>query len=205
MATSTVTVTVNPVNDIPTTKDDRVHIEVNVSIVIDPLANDHDPDGPSALLTISSPPAHGTASITADKTIAYTPEQNYEGYDSIEYQYSDGLETATATISIAVGNVNSAPVAKDDNLETTTGDPIAIDVRANDKDADGDTMIVYGLTQPKHGEVTVDKGIVTYTPEPDFVGTDTFTYKVRDGQGGRDKANVQVTVNPVHDRRASDE
>jgi hypothetical protein len=129
----------------------------------------------------------------------------YEGYDTIEYQYSDGLETATASISIAVGNVNSAPVAKDDRMETTTGESVTIDVRANDKDADGDEMIVYGLTKPDHGEVAVENGVVTYTPEPGFVGTDSFTYKVRDGKSGRDKATVQVTVNPTKGRRSSDE
>jgi hypothetical protein len=46
---------------------------------------------------------------------------------------------------------------------------------------------------------------VIYSPEPGFVGTDTFTYKVRDGKGGRGKATVRVSVNPTHDRRANDE
>jgi large repetitive protein len=204
-ASSTITVTVNPINDAPQARDDRAHAEIGASIVIDALANDHDPDGPYALLTITRQPEHGTASITYSNTIAYTPMPKYEGYDTIEYQYSDGLETATASISIAVGNVNSAPVAKDDRVETTTGESVTIDVRANDKDADGDEMIVYGLTQPDHGEAAVENGVVTYTPEPGFVGTDSFTYKVRDGKSGRDKATVQVTVNPTKDRRSSDE
>jgi len=203
-ATSTVTVTVSPINDAPQARDDRAHVEIGASVIIDALANDHDPDGPYALLIVTRQPEHGTASITYSNTIAYTPEPKYEGYDTIEYQYSDGLETATASISIAVGNVNSAPVAKDDQVVTTAGESVTIDVRANDKDADGDEMIVYGLTQPEHGKVTVDKGVVTYTPEPDFVGTDTFTYKVRDGKSGRDKATVQITVNPTKDRRPND-
>jgi len=204
-ATATVTVSVNPINDAPRAENDRVQMEVGAGMVIDALANDHDPDGPQALLTITKMPSHGTASLTAYNTIAYTPERKFEGYDTIEYQYSDGLESSSATITIAVGNANSAPAAKDDEVETTSGEPVAIDVRANDKDADGDKMIVYGLTRPEHGEVTIDGGIVTYSPEPGFVGTDTFTYKVRDGQGGRGKATVRVKVNPTHDRRANDE
>ena len=174
-------------------------------MVIDAMANDHDPDGPQAILTITKMPSHGSAALTAYITISYAPEPNFEGYDTIEYQYSDGLESATAKITIAVGNANSAPAAKDDEVETRSGEPVAIDVRANDKDADGDEMIVYGLTRPEHGEVTIDGGVVTYTPEPGFVGADTFTYKVRDGKGGRDKATVRVSVNPSHDRRANDE
>ena len=204
-ATATVTVTVNPINDAPRAKDDGVPTEVGAGVVIDALANDHDPDGPQAILTIRTMPSHGSAAVTAYNTISYTPEPKYEGYDTIEYQYSDGLESATAKITIAVGNANSAPAAKDDEVETTSGQPVAIEVSANDKDADGDEMIVYGLTRPEHGEVTIDRGVVTYTPEPGFVGADTFTYKVRDGKGGRDKATVRVSVNPSHDRRANDE
>jgi hypothetical protein len=78
-------------------------------------------------------------------------------------------------------------------------------VLKNDKDRDGDDMTLYGLTNPTHGTITVEKSTVIYTPDPDFVGTDTFTYKVRDGKGGRDKAEVRITVNPVHDRRINDD
>jgi hypothetical protein len=203
-ATATITITVNPVNDAPKAVGDKIRTDIGVPAVIDVLANDHDPDGPQTLLSITTQPEHGSAIVTAFNTISYTPAPKFEGYDTIEYQLSDGLASATATVNITVGNPNSAPVAKDDEAATTQGESVTIAVLKNDKDRDGDDMTLYGLTNPTHGTITVEKSTVIYTPDPDFVGTDTFTYKVRDGKGGRDKAEVRITVNPVHDRRAND-
>jgi hypothetical protein len=204
-ATATVTISVDPVNDEPKPADDTARTDIGVAAVIDVLANDHDPDGPQTLLSITKQPEHGSAIVTAFNTISYTPESKFEGYDTIEYQLSDGLAVATASVNVTVGNPNSAPVAKDDEADTAQGQPVAIAVLKNDRDRDDDDMTIYGLTDPEHGAISVDKGVITYTPDRTFVGTDSFTYKVRDGKGGRDKAEVRITVNPVHDRRASDD
>jgi hypothetical protein len=204
-ATATITITVNPVNDPPNPADDNARTDIGVATDIDVLANDHDPDGPQTLLSITKHPKHGSAIVTTSNTILYTPEPKFEGYDTIEYQLSDGLAAASATVDVAVGNPNSAPVAKDDEADTAQGQPVTIAVLKNDRDRDDDDMSLYGLTDPAHGTISVDKGVVTYTPDPNFVGTDSFTYKVRDGKGGRDKAEVRVTVNPAHDRRINDD
>ena len=51
-----------------------------------------------------------------------------------------------------------------------------------------------------HGTVScAPEGICTYTPTPDFTGTDSFTYTIEDGQGGDDAGEVTVTVTPVND------
>jgi Ca2+-binding RTX toxin-like protein len=60
---------------------------------------------------------------------------------------------------------------------------VAIDVLANDEDADGDTLEVSFLFPAENGEVTPnDDGTVTYTPNADFVGTDAFAYLISDGE-----------------------
>ena len=56
---------------------------------------------------------------------------------------------------------------------------------------------VAGVTDPPSGAVAANAdGTVTYTPDPGFTGTDTFSYTVTDGNGGTAIATVHVTVNP---------
>ena len=77
-----------------------------------------------------------------------------------------------------VTNPNTPPVANPDTVTTAFNTSIPIDVLANDRDADGDTLSISSFTQGAHGTVTkVDKQLV-YTPNPGFNGTDTFTYYI---------------------------
>ena len=71
--------------------------------------------------------------------------------------------------------------------------PVAVDVLANDHDADGDPLTVVVVGPPTHGGLTLAEGTLTYTPADEWNGTDEFTYRacdptdrLRDGQGGRD-------------------
>jgi LPXTG-motif cell wall-anchored protein len=62
-------------------------------------------------------------------------------------------------------------------------------------DMDGDPLTVTDVTDPVNGSVTVNAdGTVTYTPNADFEGIDTFTYTISDGNGSTDTATVEVTV-----------
>ena len=80
--------------------------------------------------------------------------------------------------------------------------PIDIPVLANDTDIEGDTLTVALVTQPANGTVVINgDGTVTYTPNPDFNGTDTFTYRVCDDGTpvACDEGTVTVTVTPQND------
>jgi uncharacterized repeat protein (TIGR01451 family) len=99
-----------------------------------------------------------------------------------------------------VDSLRNAPEAEDDAATTPEDTAVAIDLFANDSDADGDPLTLTELTQPAHGAVTVlGGGQITYTPAANFHGTDSFTYAVSDGTGGTDTATVTVTVTPVND------
>ena len=85
--------------------------------------------------------------------------------------------------------------------DTTDEDtPVTVSVLGNDSDVDGDTLSVVGTTAPSNGSI-VDHGdgTITYTPDADFNGSDSFTYTISDGNGGTDTATVTVTVDPVND------
>ena len=100
-------------------------------------------------------------------------------------------------------NTNNAPVAVDDSASTTTGKKVGVRVLNNDTDADGDTIRLISATQGENGRVvrnnngtigdTSDDRLV-YIPNEGFVGEDSFTYRIGDGNGGFDTAEVTVTV-----------
>jgi VCBS repeat-containing protein len=77
---------------------------------------------------------------------------------------------------------------------------IDIAVLANDSDIDSPTVRIASTTSPAHGSVTVNPdGTITYTPDANFNGTDTFTYRVTDGTLSSAPATVTVTVKPSND------
>ncbi|MCV6587304.1 MAG: cadherin-like domain-containing protein [Marinibacterium sp.] len=87
------------------------------------------------------------------------------------------------------------PVTDADTAQTLLGQPVTIDVLANDSDPDGDAISVLSVSDAQHGTVSIDaSGMVVYTPAPGYLGSDSFTYTVSDGAGGRSTETVTVTV-----------
>jgi hypothetical protein len=99
----------------------------------------------------------------------------------------------------AAGGSNHAPVASDDSAATNEDMPVTIPVLANDTDDDGDTLSVISVTQGSPGRVTTNGTTVTYTPNENVNGGDSFTYTAGDGKGGTATAAVTVTIDPVDD------
>ena len=113
----------------------------------------------------------------------------------------DGAESGEVT---ATTQPNVAPVAQADSKTTDEDTPATIEVLINDTDTNGDDLTVSSKTDPEHGTVVIDSGekTVTYTPNRDFNGQDTFTYTVTDGAATA-SATVTVTVEAVNDPPAT--
>ena len=62
----------------------------------------------------------------------------------------------------------------------------------------GETLTVTAVGHPAHGTVTL-VGVVSYTPNANYFGPDSFTYTISDGKADR-TATVDVTVTPVNDK-----
>jgi hypothetical protein len=106
------------------------------------------------------------------------------------------------SLTITITNVDQPPVAVDDDAALTEDDSAtAIDVLANDSDPDGDPLHVTSVTQGTKGSVAITGlgSAVSYTPNADANGSDSFTYTIDDGQGGTATATVDVTIAPVED------
>ena len=101
------------------------------------------------------------------------------------------------------GAPNTAPVATADTYTTAEDTPKVVaapGVLGNDTDADGDTLTAIKVTNPSNGSVTLNaNGSFTYTPNADWNGTDSFTYKANDGEDDSNTVTVTITVSAVND------
>jgi VCBS repeat-containing protein len=216
--TATVTVTIvgkGGGNALPMARDDAFTTDEDVALVGNVLADngagaDADPDG-DALTVNTTPvagPANGTLVLAADGSFSYTPDADFHGADSFTYEVSDGNGGSDqATVTITVDPVNDAPVAQADAFTTdedvaVVGNVLADNGGGTDADPDGDPLTVNTtpVAGPANGTlVLAADGSFTYTPNPHFNGTDSFTYEVADGNGGTDQTTVTITVDPVAD------
>jgi VCBS repeat-containing protein len=165
------------------------------------LGNDTDVDGNALTAILVNGPLHGTLTLDANGSFAYTPAAGYHGADSFTYKANDGqTDSNTATVSITVIHVNHAPVAVDDTASTTEATVVTVNALSNDSDPDGDSLAVTTVGAAAHGSVVIEPDfILTYTPAALFNGTDEFTYTISDGNGGTATAKVTVTVGAVND------
>ncbi|WP_426000361.1 Ig-like domain-containing protein [Caulobacter sp. DWR1-3-2b1] len=199
VATGVVSVTVGAGtgNRAPTAVVDSISTAQNVAISFNPRNNDSDADGDALSVTVVGSPAHGSAVLNANGTITYTPAAGYVGADSFTYTISDGrggVATATINLTITAPATNNAPVAANDTVHTNRNVALVFNPRLNDADADGDGLAVTGVGSAANGSISFNSGLITYTPNNNYVGTDSFTYTVSDGRGGAHTATVNVTV-----------
>jgi hypothetical protein len=213
--TATVNITITP-NDPPVAVDDSATAPMNTPtpVTIDVAANDSDPDGnlnkPSTNATCANgstgcfEPANGTLDNNGDGTFDYTPNLNFFGFDIFVYEICDtqgACDTATVTINVS----NNPPVAVNDNAITTFDKTVTIDVAANDSDPNGNldessanATCANGSTGcilPVNGDLTNNgNGTFDYTPDPGFIGSDSFVYEICDTLGACDTATVFIEV-----------
>jgi len=183
-----------------TPQPDLVETARDVPVTLWPLAN----DTPEGLVVVAfQQPSFGTVTFDAEaQSFTYTPAPGFVGEDSFDYtvQGSDGA-TASATVTVRVVQPNHPPVAADDVTAVAPGGTVEIDPLANDSDPDGDRLLLVAVGRPGSGSVSVlDGRRLRYAPRTGFVGEDSFTYTVSDGQGGTASATVRIGV--IADNRA---
>lgn len=183
-------------NTPPVAVADQAVTTVGTPVLIDVLANDHDPDGDPLKITALTLPAHGTVGLIAPGTMRYVPQAGFVGIDYFSYTVGDGsMGRSTAWVEVRVGASNRPPEPAADRIATTRDQPVTFDVLANDGDPDGDPLTITGFTLPANGQLAYHADrTFTYTPGPGFVGEDGFAYSVSDGQGGTAQAEVTLLV-----------
>ena len=194
----TVSLVVNPADDAPVA--DGTSVTVPEDTVSNILLTGSDPDGDPLTFTVLRAPVHGKLNGTAPN-LTYTPDPNFSWLDSFTFRVSDGRnESVPATVMISVAPANDPPTARDDKIITQEDTPATIDVLANDVDVDNELIKISEITQGRGGSVKInDNGTLTYTPNADFSGTDTFSYTVTDQEGEKATAVVRVVVGTAND------
>ena len=207
--TVTITITINPVNDIPLTVSDTLTVDEAGTVTLTAsgsstlLDNDTDPEGDSLTAIGVTPPANGTLTLIPNGTFSYVHDGSETTTDTFSYKANDGTDDGnTVTITITINPINDAPIAIGDILMgvysttvtlTTVGSSTLMD---NDYDPEG-TSITASTTlssNPTYGSAVVNaNGTFSYTHNGTSTPTtDSFSYTVFDGTSYSSPATVTI-------------
>lgn len=183
-------------DDVFTTSED------SFDVTLDVLANDVlNTSAPARIVAVGALDRGGRVEIAADgQSLVYTPAPNFHGVETFQYRLRDGLgNERTAMVAVTVTPVNDPPTANDDRFVRYHGDALDLPVLANDTAAPdrGDTLRIVAVSTPDQGgQVTIaaDGQSVIYTPNGRFVGSERFTYTIRDNDGATATATVIVEM-----------
>ena len=186
------------VNDTITVTEDTPRVITAAEL----LANDTSGATPARTLTVSSIQAIGTTKGSVSGT-TYTPLANSTDPDVLSYTVTDssGL-AATGTITINITSVNDDPVAVNDSTTAIAGS-VDNDIAVLSNDTPGpanestQTLTITNVTTPSNGgTVTIAAGgkSILYTPDPTYVGSETFVYTIQDNGNPAKTATATVTV-----------
>ena len=138
-------------------------------------------------------------------TMLYTPNADFNGQDSFTYtiEDDDAAVSNIATVNITINDINDAPIANADAINTDEDTQVIIDLIGNDTDVDGTVVAgsIVLVTDPINGTAVVNSnGTVNYIPDQDFNGLETFTYTIEDDDGAVSNiAEVTISVNDIND------
>ena len=195
-------------NKAPTAYDQSLSINANDTIDITLVGDDADNDTIQFAI-VSNPSDASLDNFDLTKgTVTYIPQTDYVGNDTFAFKVIDdkGAESNTATVSVDVtaittntsvnDSANQAPTAVDQSTSVDENNQLNITLVGDD--ADNDTIQFAIVSNPSDASLDnfdLTKGTVTYIPQTDYVGNDTFAFKVIDDKGAESNtATVSVNV-----------
>ncbi len=194
-----ISVTVLAVNDAPVANPQSKTTKENKSVST--TLTGSDVDGEPLMFIISKEPEHGRltfdSNFSTNGRLIYTPLPNFTGPDIFTFKLNDGeVDSAPATVSINVAS-NLLPVAEPHSVTTVEDTPV--EIRLMGSDPDSDPLAYSTVTGPSHGSLKGTAPNLTYTPNPNFNGSDSFTFKINDGAADSAPATVSIMVSSVND------
>ena len=196
---SVVTLGITPVNDAPTATTQVLSTNEDTPVTGKVIAQDVDGDTLSYQLIGDA--SHGTLVINPGTgSFTYSPAANYNGTDSFTVRVSDGNGSFTDNvIAIGINAVNDAPETA--NQSQDVAEDGQLDGAITATDVDGDKLAYALVSGPQNGGLLLntETGSYSYRPNPGYNGSDSFSIRVSDGNGGTVVSKVDVTVQPVND------
>ena len=189
-STATGTITVSAVNDVPVATAQSVTTDEDTAKAITLAGTDV--EGATLTYTVVMQPTKGVLSGTAPN-LTYTPNTNVNGTDSFTFTVNDGtLDSAAATVSITVGAVNDVPAATAQSV--TIAEDTAKAITLAGTDVEGAALTYTVVAQPTKGVLSGTAPNLTYTPNANVNGIDSFTFTVSDGTLDSAAATVTMTL-----------
>ncbi|OIN61026.1 Ig-like domain-containing protein [Arsenicibacter rosenii] len=181
----------------PTANADDLTTAFNTNVTIPVLTNDVDRANRPANLTLVNAatiirqPANGVATVNADGTLLYNPDNTFAGIDTLIYQICDNVNPALCdTARVTINVLSAPPVATNDVYSVGFNITVTVPVLANDTDKAGRPASVTGganitlpqlIAAPANGVAAVNPdGTITYNPDNAFTGSDTLFYRICD-------------------------
>ncbi|MFO0925866.1 MAG: Ig-like domain-containing protein [Gemmataceae bacterium] len=202
--TLTFTVTANPNAPTISAVADQTIDEDTSTGTISFTVGDGQTDPDSLLVTVTSlnPEIIPSSNILlggsgANRTVTIIPAANQTGTARIGISVSDGSFTVFERFRVTVTPVNDAPTVQGMTVDAT--EDISRTFTLAGADADGDPLVYTVVTGPTHGSLDVTGATAVYTPDLDYNGPDSFTFRASDGQAESAIASVALTVAAVND------
>jgi len=190
-----------PVSDPPVAIEASFSTPQNITYNSNGIGNPHlkgvDADGDIVTCIKMSDTTKGVITLNSDCSFTYVPDLNYEGPDEFTFLVSDGFYFSDPTsVSIIVSHVNDPPVTADVSTTIYQNQTASITLPVTDLDV-GDIFIYEIVTPPANGTLSTTGGVTTYTPVANFVGSDSFTYRVFDDTEYSNVSTVYITILPA--------
>ena len=184
----------------PLAVDDVLAIDEDTTGSLDLLANDRDPDGGPLTLRSVGTASRGTATAVGN-AVLYRPNPDINGSDSFSYTVADGGgDIAIGRVNVTIKSVDDKVTAVDDTATVLERAATGVAVLANDTGLGDGVKSVSVSGAPSHGKTQVGtNNTIAYTANSDYVGSDSFEYKVTDTDGDSSTASVRVDVIAVDD------
>ncbi|GAB3540820.1 Ig-like domain-containing protein [Spirosoma fluminis] len=187
---------------------DQATTNTNTPLTLLVLTNDTRNGQPASIanvtVSVSTPPASGTATVNGDGSISFTPAAGFSGPISFTYTICDIAQPgqcASAPVSLTVNAAPVVLVATADQATTNAGTAVSLPVLTNDTRNGlpaSTTSVTVTVSTPNSGSATVNpNGTISYVPAAGFSGPVSFTYTICDiAQPGQcASAVVSLTVN----------
>lgn len=189
-STGNVLIRVKAVNDPPVAKDMKLSMKKNSSLSIFYSASDPEND-PLTFRVLDSP---GNGELWSYPGLGvYYPKRGFSGFDSFHYVANDGkLDSDPALVTIEIINSNNPPTAVSQTFLTKTNR--AVHVQPSGDDLDGDPITFELVTGPTHGTVLEESSDFLYTPNTNYLGSDSFSVRPFDGTAYGDPAIMTINV-----------
>jgi hypothetical protein len=214
---ATVSITVLPVNDLPSAL--AFDITVAEGGTVNPLnfaGTDIETEDSALTFKLVTPPTNGIVTVDNYGVWIYTHNGTETSSDSFTYSANDGTDNgAVSTVNVSVTAVNSSPVTTAGSFTLAEAGNIDYDLKnnASDSDSSAEDKIIIIVSVPSNGSLTdpdnsgaavtagttLAGGVVTYTHGGGENLTDSFTFKANDTNSDSNISKISVTVTALND------